>query len=65
MKAGICYIVGAGENYGLEIRPNEDDFVVAVDAGYRLLEEQGIGIDLVIGDFDTLQYIPADRKSVV
>lgn len=25
MKAGICYIVGAGENYGLEIRPNEDD----------------------------------------
>lgn len=65
MKAGICYIVGAGENYGLEIRPNEDDFVVAVDAGYRLLEEQGIGIDLVIGDFDTLQYIPAHPNVIV
>lgn len=58
METGTCYIAGAGENYGLDIRPEAGDFVIAVDAGYRFLEEKGIGIDLAIGDFDTLRYIP-------
>lgn len=65
MKAGVCYIVGAGENYGLDILPGEEDFVIAVDAGYRLLEEQGIDSDLVIGDFDTLQYVPSHPNVIV
>ena len=42
----------------MDIRPEAGDFVIAVDAGYRFLEEKGIGIDLAIGDFDTLRYIP-------
>ena len=58
MKAGICYAVGAGENYGLDFEPGGDDFVIAVDAGFCFLEEKGVHIDLVIGDFDTLRYVP-------
>ena len=58
MKAGICYVVGAGENYGLDFEPGGDDFVIAVDAGVCFLEEKGVHIDLVIGDFDTLRYVP-------
>lgn len=58
MNPGICYVVGAGENYGLDFVPGPEDFVIAADAGLRYLEQSGISADLVIGDFDTLQYKP-------
>lgn len=57
-KTGICYIVGAGENYGIHFSPRADDFVIAADAGFQVLEQNGINMDLVIGDFDSLRYIP-------
>lgn len=58
MNKKICYIVGAGENYGLDFIPSKEDFVIAADAGLRYLEEKGITVNLTVGDFDTLQYIP-------
>ena len=58
MQTGICHIVGAGENYGINFEPGTKDLVIAVDAGFRLLEQKAVRIDLAIGDFDTLQYIP-------
>ena len=57
-KAGICYIVGAGENYGIHFSPSADDFVIAADAGFQVLEQNGIHMDLVIGDFDSLSFVP-------
>lgn len=57
-KTGICYIVGAGENYGVQISPRADDFVIAADAGFQVLEQSGINMDLVIGDFDSLPFVP-------
>lgn len=57
-KNGICYVAGAGENYGLDFIPGNGDYVIAADAGLRCLEEAGIVPDLIVGDFDTLQYIP-------
>ena len=58
MRNGICYVVGAGENYGLDFQPATGDLVIAADAGLCYLEEQGIRADLVIGDFDTLKCVP-------
>lgn len=58
MKKGICYIVGAGENYGLDFTPEAEDFVIAADAGLRYLEDAGITANLIVGDFDTLSYTP-------
>jgi len=55
---GICYVVGAGENYGLDFKPEKEDYVIAADAGLRYLEEKGIVPDLIVGDFDTLNYVP-------
>ena len=63
-KMKKCYIVGAGENYGLDIRTEEGDLVIAADAGYKTLLEAGITPDIVVGDFDTLKYIP-DHPNVV
>ena len=50
----VCYIVGAGENFGLDFHTQKDDFVIAADGGLVYLEEQKIAADLVIGDFDSL-----------
>lgn len=64
MNKPICYIVGAGENYGLNFMPGQGDYVIAVDGGFQYLTQENIPADLVIGDFDTLQYVP-DHPNVV
>ncbi len=61
----ICYVVGAGENYGLDFKPATGDFVIAADAGLCYLEERGIRADLVIGDFDTLKCVPEHPNTIV
>ena len=61
---GKCYIVGAGENYGLDFKPEEGDYIIAADAGYRYLQEAGIIPDMVVGDFDTLKYVP-DHPNII
>ncbi len=58
MKKGICYVVGAGENYGLDFTVQAGDYVIAADAGFVLLEREKIAVDLAIGDFDTMQCRP-------
>ena len=64
MTNNICYIVGAGENYGLDFKPSSTDFVIAADAGIRYLEQCGITANLVIGDFDSLNNIPAHPNTM-
>ena len=63
-KQGKCYIVGGGENFGLSFKPEEGDYVIAADAGYSYLEKAGIKADLVVGDFDSLEYVP-ERPGIV
>lgn len=65
MKAGICYVVGAGENYGIDFTLHSNDYVIAADAGFQVLEQNGIKIDMVIGDFDTLNQVPAHPNVIV
>ena len=60
----ICYIVGAGEDYGLDFVPKEQDLVIAADGGYRVLTEAGIRPDLVIGDFDSLGAVPQEDQVI-
>lgn len=56
MQSGICYVVGAGESGEITLNPEKEDFVIAVDGGYEKLKGQRI--DLVVGDFDSLSYVP-------
>ncbi len=58
MEQGICYLIGAGTDTGLDFAPSAGDYVIAVDGGLRYLEKAGISPDLIIGDFDTLGYCP-------
>ena len=59
MRKGICYIVGAGINYGLDFAVGEGDFVIAADGGLDHLHKQGIPAGLSIGDFDSISGKPA------
>ena len=38
MKKGICYVVGAGENYVMYIKPEKEEYEIAADAGLKYLE---------------------------
>lgn len=65
MKVGICYVVGAGEDCGLDFVPGTDDYVIAADAGFKALERCHIRIDMAVGDFDTLDFVPEHPNVVV
>lgn len=56
-----CYIFGAGPiTAPLKFIPSEQDFIIAADAGYNFLLSQGIKPNLLVGDFDSLGYVPYD-----
>jgi thiamine pyrophosphokinase len=64
MNNGICYIVGSGDNAGIDFIPIAGDYVIAADGGFRYLEQAKIAADMVIGDFDTLGYTPDHPHAV-
>lgn len=64
MEKGKCYIVCAGENYGLDFIPQKNDFVIAVDGGMKYLNQVQITANMWVGDLDSISEIPnvADKK---
>ena len=53
-----CLLVGGGDFYAEGFRPEKENLIIAVDAGYERLTELGITPDLVVGDFDSLGFVP-------
>lgn len=53
-----CYIVGSGDFTARDLKRQEDDFIIAADGGYRYLSEIGMKPDLLVGDFDSLDFVP-------
>lgn len=60
----ICYVIGAGEVEELSVCLKENDLVIACDGGYEHCKKWKIRADWVIGDFDSLGYLP-DHPHVV
>ena len=60
-----CYIVGAGENSSTAFCPDETDLVIAADGGLAILKRRGIRIDLILGDFDSLGYVPEEPNLIL
>jgi len=61
---GICYIIGAYHGEDAVILPTSRDFVIAADGGYAALDTLGVKADLVVGDFDSLGYVPEAEEIV-
>lgn len=58
MNGHECYIIGAGDFFGLREIPDDSDYVIAADAGYEYCRKNNIIPDLVLGDFDSLGVAP-------
>ena len=56
---GICYIVGAMKTE-YRIEKTAQDFVIAADGGYA--QQFGCRPDAVVGDFDSLGFVPVGEK---
>ena len=59
-----CYIVGAGDNSGTNFVKRENEYVIAADGGLEVLKEIGITPDLIMGDFDSLGYVPKGENVI-
>lgn len=53
-----CYIVGAGDFCRERFNPVPGDFLIAADGGYLFLKEMDICPDMIVGDFDSLGFVP-------
>jgi len=62
--SATCFIVGAApDENNIRIEPQADDLIIAANGGYRYLQKAGIDPHIVIGDFDSLGYIPAQTNA--
>ena len=57
-----CIIVNAGEFTGLIEPVGSKDLLIAADGGFAHLQQLGLQPDGVLGDFDSLGYVPEDAK---
>lgn len=53
-----CVIFCAGQFHGLSAPIREDDFLIAADGGLQHLEALGLRPHSILGDFDSLGYVP-------
>lgn len=57
-----CIILCAGGFHGLLEAPEEGDYIIAADGGYRHARDFGITPDCILGDFDSLGFVPEGAK---
>ncbi len=57
-KSKVCHIFGAGDFFGIEEKICDDDIIIAADGGLNALNVCGAVPHYIIGDFDSLGYIP-------
>lgn len=60
-----CYILSAMKLGDVRLSVNPHDFIIAADAGVRHLSELSLDADLIVGDFDSLGYIPNAMDIVI
>ena len=58
-----CIIFGAGE-YDAQTPPEGESLVIAADGGYSRCLAYGFTPDIVIGDFDSLGFVPENANTV-
>ena len=57
-----CVIFCAGQLSDLLSPLEKDDYIIAADGGYRHTQRLGIKANAVLGDFDSLGFVPQDAK---
>ena len=60
-----CFIIGACKDSQKDFTYDDTDFIIGVDGGVSFLIEKNYRIDLAIGDFDSLGYVPSLKKVII
>lgn len=60
-----CYIFGAAEGFPTSLCKTDGDIVIAADGGYTALAKLGVKPDIVLGDFDSLGYVPEFSGKII
>jgi thiamine pyrophosphokinase len=61
----VCYIVGACECGEIKVSPMDDDIIICADGGLNILKKNNILPHVIIGDFDSLGYVPKGDNVLV
>ncbi len=59
---GACLIFCAGGFDGLARPVEKSDVIIAADGGVRHVDALGLKADVILGDFDSLGYVPAGAE---
>ena len=59
---GRCIIFCAGGFSGLAEPVGPEDYIIAADGGFAHVEKLGLKADAVLGDFDSLGYVPENAN---
>ena len=59
-----CYIFGAAEGLPHNFNIAADDLIIAADAGFLHLERLGITPHIILGDFDSLGFVPEGQEII-
>ncbi len=60
-----CYIFGSVKADFFNEKIDENDFIIAADGGLKNAEKFNIKPDLIVGDFDSLQYTPKGENVII
>jgi len=60
-----CYIFGAMPIGSFPFKIYEDDLVISADLGIMNTEKLNIEPDYIIGDFDSLGYVPKEKNTII
>ena len=61
----ICYIISAGDCECVKIEKTQEDIIIAADSGLRYCQRDNILPDIIIGDFDSLGFVPETESKIV
>ena len=59
-----CYIFSAADGLPKNFEKQKDDIIIAADAGYNHLLKLNIKPDIVLGDFDSLGFVPENIEII-
>lgn len=60
-----CYVIGAGDVSATSVKADKDDLIICADGGYKYKNLLGREADLVVGDYDSLGYVPECNNKIV
>ena len=56
-----CFVFGALKTEKLPIVPSDGDLIIAADKGLESVKGLSLNADMIIGDFDSLGYVPKGK----